>query len=294
MRRFLLAPVAAAALLLGLAGTAEARNLPHQNYESPSKVRAYWTVDRMRSAVPVEKSKPSTAAGKPGGSGSGATSVEVTIPPGSALTAQGKVFFTDNRTNYVCSGTALAGNVVWTAGHCVNQGPGSYYTNFMFVPAYIDGAAPYGKFAASQLLTTGGWRLSGQFGVDVGAAMPTTNAAGQTLDQAVVERTPVFNSTRAQSYNVYGYPAAKPFDGRRLRVCNTAWSRDDTTSSPSTMGIPCDMTGGSSGGGWVTSSGQVASVVSYGYATIKNVLFGPHLEVEAQQLYADAVAAASG
>ena len=45
------------------------------------------------------------------------------------------------------------------------------------------------------------------------------------------------------------------------------------------------MTGGSSGGGWLTSSGAVASVVSYGYSNLKNVLFGPHLETEAQQLY---------
>jgi hypothetical protein len=39
----------------------------------------------------------------------------------------GKVFFSDGAYNYVCSGTALtSGNesVVWTAGHCVNEGPG--------------------------------------------------------------------------------------------------------------------------------------------------------------------------
>ena len=108
------------------------------------------------------------------------------------------------------------------------------------------------------------------------------------------ERTPVFNSNRAQSYSAYGYPAARPFNGRRMRVCNTAWSRNDTSATPWTMGVPCDMTGGSSGGGWVTSSGQVASVVSYGYASLKNVLFGPHLEVEAQGLYNDALAASPG
>jgi hypothetical protein len=60
---------------------------------------------------------------------------------------------------------------------------------------------------------------------------------------------------------------------------------DDGSTTPATMGVPCDMTGGSSGGGWLTSSGAVASVVSYGYSSLKNVLFGPHLETEAQQLY---------
>ncbi|MGH3993612.1 MAG: trypsin-like serine peptidase [Pseudonocardiaceae bacterium] len=301
MRRAFLALLVAATGLLGAAGSAQARNVPHDNYESPSKVRSYWTAERMRSAVPRdrtnrggaprENAKPGGGGGKPGGA-SGATSVEVgTIGSTSPLTAHGKVFFTDNGVNYVCSGTALAGDVVWTAGHCVNEGPGGYYTNFLFVPAYRDGAAPYGQFPASQLLTTSGWRLGGQYGVDVGAAIPSTNAQGQSLSAAVVERSVVFDSARNQSYSAYGYPAAKPFNGRRMRVCNTAWSRDDTSANPDTMGIPCDMTGGSSGGGWVTSGGQVASVVSYGYASLRNVLFGPHLEVEAQQLYSDAQAA---
>ena len=298
--RSLLPSIAAVALLLGAAGAADARNLPHHNGESPSQVRAYWTADRMRAAKPLDRAerpgnaKPTAGKSRPGGGGtSPATSVQVTVSPGSTLTAHGKVFFTDSGRNYVCSGTALSGNVVWTAGHCVNEGPGTYFTKFMFVPAYVDGAAPYGQFPAPELITTGGWRLSGQFGVDVGAAIPSTNAAGQTLDQAVVERTLVFNSGRAQSYSAYGYPAAKPFDGRRMRVCNTAWTMDDASAVPATMGIPCDMTGGSSGGGWVTSSGQVASVVSYGYGSLRNVLFGPHLEVEAQQLYNDARSAAS-
>jgi V8-like Glu-specific endopeptidase len=289
--------------LLAAAGASQARNVPHDNHESPAKVRGYWTAARMRAAIPRdrtgrrgaprENAKPGTGQSKPGGT-SGATSVEVAVPPGSVLTAHGKVFFTDNGVNYVCSGTALAGDVVWTAGHCVNEGPGGYYTNFLFVPAYRDGAAPYGQFPASRLITTGGWQLNGQFGVDVGAAIPTKNAAGQTLGQAVVERSIAFNSTRNQSYTVYGFPAARPFNGQRMRACNTAWSRDDTSATPATMGVPCDMNGGSSGGGWVTSGGQVASVVSYGYGSLKNVLFGPHLEVEAQQLYSDAQAAAAG
>ena len=96
----------------------------------------------------------------------------------------------------------------------------------------------------------------------------------------------VINSTRQQSYSLYGYPAAGRFNGQRMFVCNTAWSRNDTSTTPDTMGVPCNMTGGSSGGGWVTSTGEVASVVSYGYSSLKNVLFGPHLETDAQQLLA--------
>jgi V8-like Glu-specific endopeptidase len=181
-------------------------------------------------------------------------------------------------------------SVVWTAGHCVNEWPGDFFHNFLFVPAYRDGAAPYGQFAAPTLVTTAGWRKRGDFGVDVGAAVVGANQSGQSLSDAVDEFPLVFGSPRRQSYQLYGYPAASPFNGQRLRVCNTAWALDDTSTSPATMGVPCDMTGGSSGGGWVTGSGAVASVVSYGYATLKDVLFGPVLRAKAEQLYTTAQA----
>lgn len=284
---------AALALTIAVCATsatvAQARPVVHDNNQTRAKILRYWTPERMQNAKPADRLGGQSPKARPGGGGKTAgTAVEVPPPYPSA---PGKVFFSDGTWNYVCSGTALVSSnqsVVWTAGHCVNEGPGAFYTNFMFVPAYRDGAGPYGSFASSKLLTTSGWRNSGEFGVDEGAAVVGKNGSGQTLSQAVAELPVVFNSSRNQSYNVYGYPAAKRFSGQRLYVCNTAWSLNDTSTSPATMGVPCNMTGGSSGGGWVTSSGAVASVVSYGYSSLKNVLFGPHQESEAQQLYSAA------
>ena len=274
------------------AGSAFAYPVAHVNQESSGKVIRYWTAERMQKAVPADRdSRPAPVAAKParGGGTSTGTSTEVS---GAYPSAFGKVFFTSNSgVNYVCSGTALLStneSVVWTAGHCVNEGPGAFYKNFLFVPAYKDGAAPYGKFTGTTLLTTSGWERSGEFGVDVGAAVVGLNSVGQTLTDAVTEAPLVFNAPRVQSYAIYGYPAAKKFSGQRLRVCNTAWLMDDTFATPDTMGASCDMTGGSSGGAWVTSTGSVASVVSYGYSSLRNVLFGPHLETEAQNLHAAA------
>ncbi len=297
MRRLGIACIVALAATLSFADGALADPVSVRLGQSPAQVRKYWTPERMRNAVPVVERRLSLAGlvgprGKPGG-GSSWSAKEVTITPGTPLTAHGKVFFSAGSTNYVCSGTALDGNVVWTAGHCVNEGPGGYYTNFVFVPAYRDGTAPYGSFAATQLLTSDSWALAGEFGVDVGAAVPATNGAGQTLSEAVVERPIAFNTTPNQAYDVYGYPAAKRFSGNRLYLCKTAWSRNDSSATPATMGVPCNMTGGSSGGGWVTSGGAVASVTSYGYSSLKDVLFGPHLEAEAQQVYDAAVVAAT-
>ena len=289
-RRRGLIPLLVAAVSIAGAASAEAYTVAEPSNKAAANVQRYWTPDRMRSAVPADLGERPVPQAKPGGGGGGGgsnagSSTEVPTPYPSAF---GKVFFTDNGTNYVCSGTALTStnqSVVWTAGHCVNEGPGDFFTNFLFVPAYRDGAAPYGEFAGETLLTTSGWLGTGEFGVDLGAAVVGTNATGQTLSAAVAERPIVFGAPRNQSYALYGYPAAKRFSGQRMRVCNTTWQLDDTSATPATMGVPSDMTGGSSGGAWVTSTGAVASVVSYGYASLHNVLFGPHQESEAQQLY---------
>lgn len=288
MRRTLLPLAIACVAVCFCASSAVAYPVAHADPESSEKTIRYWTAARMKQAVPAPRASRPVPAAKPaqGGETSSAASTEVPLPYPSAY---GKVFFTSNSgVNYVCSGTALLSaneSVVWTAGHCVNEGPGAFYKNFLFVPAYRDGAAPYGKFAGTTLLTTSGWQTSGEWGVDVGAAVVGTNASGQTLSDAVAEAPLVFNAPRNQTYRLYGYPAAKKFSGQRMRVCQTSWLMDDTFATPDTMGASCDMTGGSSGGGWITATGAVASVVSYGYSSLRNVLFGPHLESEAQGLY---------
>lgn len=293
MRRTLLLLVTIVAALT-CAGPAAAYPVASVSPESPDKVIRYWSAERMKQAVPTALDSRPVPAAKPakGGETSAGSSAEVPQPYPSTY---GKVFFTSNSgVNYVCSGTAIVSaneSVVWTAGHCVNEGPGAFYKNFLFVPAYRDGSAPYGKFAGSTLLTTSGWQASGEWGVDVGAAIVGVNGLGQTLSDAVDEAPLAFDTPRNQTYKLYGYPAAKKFSGQRMRVCATSWSMDDTFATPDTMGAACDMTGGSSGGGWITSTGAVASVVSYGYNSLRNVLFGPHLESEALSLYS---AAATG
>jgi V8-like Glu-specific endopeptidase len=281
------------------AASAAAYPVAHATKKSAAEVTRYWTAERMRQAIPADRDSRPVPSAKParGGGGGGTSpgkSIEVS---GDYPSAIGKVFFTSaSGVNYVCSGSAVgtaSKSVVWTAGHCVNEGPGGFYDNFNFVPAYRNGATPYGEFAATTLHTTSGWLASGEFGVDVGAAVVGTNGAGKTLSEAVDEVSLVFDVddlSRVQNYKIYGYPAAKKFNGQLMRVCETSWLLDDTSANPATMGAACDMTGGSSGGPWITGGGAVASVTSYGYYSLKNVLFGPHLEDEAQTLYNTAIA----
>jgi V8-like Glu-specific endopeptidase len=285
-------------LAVALLGASSAQAAVHRVGQSPAEVRAYWTAQRMRDAIPADRVRdhgPAAPAAKPGGGGGGGSAsplfttfqaplAELTTTP---VSTNGRVFFSDGAWNYSCSGTAVQSSnqsVVLTAGHCVNQGPGAYYTNWTFAPAYNDGSRPFGTWPAVALDTTAAWRTSGDFGRDVGAAVVAPNSSNTRLTQSVGARSVAFNYTRNQDYLAHGYPAEGKFNGQRLWISDTKWSRDDTSSTPATMGIPTDLNGGSSGGAWVvgndykSASAPVASVNSYTYRGLKNVMFGPYLQ----------------
>ena len=193
MRRLIMAPALLAAL--ALAGPAEARVEQKTVTESASSIESYWTADRMRSAIPAEQQFEGASA-RAENAALPWTSEEITTPYTQAPTStHGKVFFTLGGNDYVCSGTSLlSGNksVVWTAGHCVNEGPGAFATNWQFVPAYKDGSAPLGVYTAENLFAPSAWANSGDFSYDLGAAV-VGPASGTALTDRVGGRGVAFN-----------------------------------------------------------------------------------------------------
>ena len=242
-----------------------------------NRIEAYWTADRMAHAVPAETR---FDGARQQHSKRQARAVQEEPQP-----QLGKVFFTLGSTDYVCSGTATQSanaDVVTTAGHCLNEGPGAYATNFAFVPGYDNGAKPYGEWTASRLFTTQQWATAGDFEYDAGFAVMNPNDSGQSLTDVVGSYPIAFNLARGLQYTSYGYPAARPFDGQTLWSC-TGIATDDPGGA-TTQGIPCDMTGGSSGGGWITG-GSLNSVNSYKYRTDSSTMYGPYFGSEIQAVY---------
>ena len=288
MRRLIMAPALLACLLLPAAADA-AQLQRHSVTQAASAVASYWTPAKMRAAKPADKvlSPSGKVRSKPPKQATAWSSFEVTTPYTDFPTStHGKVFFTLGGVDYVCSGTALLSSnksVVWTAGHCVNEGPGAFATQWAFVPAYKDGSAPFGVFAATDLLTTAAWGNGGDFSYDEGAAV-VGPANGRSLTDAVGGRGITFSYNRSQHYQSHGYPAAPPFNGERHWVCDSPLATSDASASPATMGIGCNMTGGSSGGGWIVGS-DLYSVNSYGYSNQPNVMYGPYMDSVAQSLY---------
>lgn len=285
----------------------------------------YWTEERMRNAIPgdvladramqrannskaaltlpVEVGAPSTiepaAASAPAAlAAPGLQSPEVQTKANASETPIpriGKVFFTLGGSNYVCSGNAVAsGNksTVSTAGHCINEGPGAFATQFTFVPAYLNGSAPYGKWTARALYAPTEWSSSGNMQYDTGfAVMSALN--GKYLSDVVGSSGLQFNAARGLSYKAYGYPAAAPFTGESLKSCSGTATNDPYNPQFNSQGIPCNMTGGSSGGPWfigTSSSGYQNSVNSYGYGSRSTTMYGPYWGSVIQQTYTSAAA----
>jgi hypothetical protein len=216
----------------------------------------------------------------------------------------GKVFFTisggSDPGNFLCSGTAVRSpshTLVWTAGHCVNDAEfdGGFATNFEFVPGYRNGQRPFGEWVAQQLFTTSGWQENVNIRFDFGAAVMGRDGDGRGIQDVVGARGIAFNQSRNQTFVAYGYPAVstifRSFNGQLLYTCTSPRIGNDNPTGgtgPQPMEIDCDMTGGSSGGGWVIDGQFVNSVTSYGYEFDFNSLFGPYQGTTARNLYQEA------
>lgn len=269
----------------------------------------YWTADRMKaaknadtlvagksgSAAKVDTSKAAKVPGHAANSNAGKISTNAggkTRGQEAPVSHIGKVFFTLGGQDYVCSGNAVVSaneSTVSTAGHCLNEGPGAFATRWVFVPAYENGSAPYGSFAATELVTTSQWSNDGDITYDTGFAV-VSNSNGSTLTDTVGASGVAFNQSRGEYYTAYGYPAASPFNGETLQSCAGSAS-DDPFGQTQSQGISCDMTGGSSGGPWFLGTGSSTyqnSVNSFGYNTVRNTMFGPYWGSVIQQAYQNA------
>jgi len=181
----------------------------------------------------------------------------------------GKVFFTiPGQGTYVCSASSIGGDAVIIAAHCVQDGTtGQFYTNWSFVPAYKNGATPYGQWSANYLWVNGAYKNGndGDLRYDTGGAV-LNRRNGQKLSSAVgflgFAWNQSTNSTSAH-WALIGYPQAAPFNGKLQYVCQASYAYSYGGSSPSPIGVGCDQTGGTSGGPWIRNFAGVAGATNY-------------------------------
>jgi hypothetical protein len=165
-----------------------------------------------------------------------------------AIRNVGKVFFSKGGLNYVCSGSAIGNRGVLTAGHCLSEG-GVFHSNWIFVPAYKNGLAPFGVWSQFDAVVFTVWHFNGDFCRDVGAAV-VFDQGGQTLAQRIGNLGFAWNQSRLLSWSSHGYPAESPWIGAIQVESNASFSVMDSPGgcTPFTNGIGTRQNGGSSGG----------------------------------------------
>jgi V8-like Glu-specific endopeptidase len=206
----------------------------------------------------------------------------------------GKLFILDGGLPiFVCSATAVTSaerNLVWTAGHCVHEGKDKQaFEDFVFIPGYRDGAEPHGVWFAEAAHTTSQWTNNSNLRHDVAALVMEPNEGVELVD-VVGARGIRFNQNPVKTFRSHGYPAAPPFDGERMFRCISKLGGVLGRGPLAPMGMGCDMTEGSSGGGWIVGkgdSGFVQSVNSFfiNRPEFEDVMFGPQMRDTALKVY---------
>lgn len=204
----------------------------------------------------------------------------------------GRVFSTiPGQGDVSCTGAVAVGRAVWTAGHCLYTPGVGWHTAVTFVPAYRNGAAPYGIFTVKQSFSLNGWVNSGDWAYDIGMIV-TNDIKNKKVSQWVGALGAMWNQPVSQHFHSFGYPVGL-LEGKYLLSCVASTSRTDTNYNPATPGMGCDMLGGSSGGPWLIkfapytagAVNYVNGVQSHYYSAQPLELFSPYFGDGAAGLY---------
>jgi hypothetical protein len=154
-----------------------------------------------------------------------------------------------------CSATAVNSenrSLVATAGHCVYDGfTGTWSENIKFCPGY-ERRCKLGVWHARHVFTTNRWFAAADFNEDMAVVLVSPNRSGYLVD-AVGGQGITFNENVGLARHAFGYPAsdsrwpAYRYSGKDLIYCpgtDVAWG--------GSIVIPCTMTGGASGGPWIS------------------------------------------
>ncbi|MEO5918509.1 MAG: hypothetical protein ABIQ17_03010 [Candidatus Limnocylindrales bacterium] len=317
-------------LLLGLLPGSVSADPSNRGSARHQEAVAFWTPERIRSAIPRDitfdpadgfvVAGPGANRGKPQPK---PTPTPTPPPPDGTVTGApwtaddavlagtGRVFFVMGAFLYSCSGTVATDgradySLVLTAGHCVID-RGKFATMWTFIPGYDTSpvayndctSARYGCWTADALFVDSGFASQKRFNntaVQHDFAFALVGPGGKTsvnpsLETAVGGSYGITFSGPAigSTLSAFGYPAGAPYNGTDLTYCSGPIGQDPNTSN-TTWSMACDMTGGSSGGPWLSgdpttfAGATLRSLNSYGYSGVDN-MYGPKFNSSTEAVY---------
>jgi V8-like Glu-specific endopeptidase len=214
--------------------------------------------------------------------------------------ATGKLFFHDPSApppgDFICSASVIDRRLVMTAGHCVFD-PTSVGTvndvlfeNFLFVPSYDRGAAPFGEWDWASVIIAGAWEFgNGTFpnAQDVALlSMANQDVQGGPAKERIGAVTGTLGwltqSLKKQHVTMIGWPGNLDAGERMIPSYATAFKNVINNA----VEFGSAMKGGSSGGPWVKDFGErstgqadprfnlVVSVTSYQPGNVSLLFLG--------------------
>ena len=235
--------------------------------KSPQDVRAYWTPERKKAAIPASRTDmganaADTLTAQPDGS-----NVAPTTDPKQADMSQmpfitgGKLFFTLDGVDYVASGNIfMKNNLLLTAAHCVqDDNTGHLAENFVFERCYT-GELSTEDFTFRTVALKENWYTEKDNKWDYAIE----NLLGRTV-------------------TAMGYPT-DIFDGAQMMYITG--SVDERPDSWMIRGGK--LSNGASGGAWVLEDGEtVVGLNSFNGTTAKGVAYmgSPKFDAEFDKLY---------
>lgn len=241
----------------------------HDSAESDAAIRKWWTPARMQAALRNGAPAPRGTTGLKGAeiqvtpAEAGAMPVETTGSKAQRVTnydtiygrTTGKIFFTMNGKEFVCSGavvTAKNRSTVWTAGHCVKDAGGAWASRLLFRPRYKNGATR-GTWTARKFWTSQAWSSNGNLSYDFAAVVLRKNGSA-TVQGRVGALKIRFGSGFRTSVRSHGYPEQNSTGGRmngqvQWFCSGTSWAWK--YKGVNNRAMNCTMGPGSSGGPWI-------------------------------------------
>jgi V8-like Glu-specific endopeptidase len=185
----------------------------------------------------------------------------------------GKLFLQTPGGPFSCSAAVVAPRLVLTAAHCVHSGsatPG-FYSQFLFIPAYRDGKAPFGSWTVRSIHVPAEWAARGSSPHPADYALLEMNdLKGRRLGDVVGWLGVQTQSLDPNHVHMLAYP--RSYDGGERMHQVTAGSHQ--ASWQNTVLYGSDLTRGSSGGPWIQNFGEPATGQAAGANGAVNQIVG--------------------
>ena len=271
-----------------------------------AQVADFWTPERLRSAELLNLKLIDSKSGRSFANENAVptqtlTTVPGSLPPGKGIAA-GSALSSDARLFYNTTGRAFwsvggilrscaasvvqsnTADLIVTAGQCVHDtktNSSLINGNWVFVPAYENGSAPFGIWPARRALTLRAWTQAADLNYDV-AFVALSILKSRSIRATVGSQGIGFSQPRrALTYSV-GYPL-NTYGGQYLQLCSgkaqqSEWKQNNFVG----QGLSCIMGSGGVGGPWLqsvndaTGRGVLTSLNSFTISDMPNIISGPY------------------